>query len=44
MLCTKLYDVKHCHCASKIILPSVGGKDTDSNVAYEILQYDLNLC
>ena len=39
----KLYDVKHSQSGSTIILPSVGGKDTDPNLAYEILQYGLNL-
>ena len=39
----KLYDVKHSQSRSRIILPSVGGKDTDPNLAYEILQYGLNL-
>ena len=39
----KLYDVKHSQSGSTIILPSVGGKDTDPNLAYEILQYGLNM-
>ena len=39
----KLYDVKHSQSGRRIILPSVGGKDTDPNLAYEILQYGLNL-
>ena len=39
----KLYDVKHSQSSSRIILPSVGGKDTDPNLAYEILQYGLHL-
>ena len=39
----KLYDVKHSQSGSTIILPSVGGKDTDPNLAYEILQYGINL-
>ena len=39
----KLYDVKHSQSGSTIILPSVGGKDTDPNLAYEILQHGLNL-
>ena len=39
----KLYDVKNSQSGSRIILPSVGGKDTDPNLAYEILQYGLNL-
>ena len=39
----KLYDVKHSQSGSRIILPSVGGKGTDPNLAYEILQYGLHL-
>ena len=40
----KLYDVKHSQGGSTIILPSVGVKDTDPNLAYKILQYGLSLC
>ena len=29
--------------STRIILPSIGGKDTDPHVTYEILQYSLNL-
>ena len=39
----KLYDVKHSQSGSRIILPSVGRKDTSPNLAYKILQYGLNL-
>ena len=39
----KLYNVKHSQTGSRIILPSVGGKDIDPNLAYEILQYGINL-
>ena len=39
----KLYDVKHFQSGSRIILPAVGGKDTDPNLSYEILQYGLHL-
>ena len=39
----KLYDVKHSQSGSRIILPAVGGKDTDPTLAYEILQYGLHL-
>ena len=35
----KLFDVKNFSNSSRIILPSVGGRDTDLNVTYEILQY-----
>ena len=38
-----LYGVKHSQSGSRIILPSVGGKDTDPNLVYEILQYGVNL-
>ena len=33
----KLCDVKHSQSGSRVILPSVGGKDTDPNLAFEIL-------
>ena len=39
----ELYDVKHSQSGNRITLPSVGGKDTDPNLANEILQYLLNL-
>ena len=39
----KLCDVKHSQSSSTIILPSIRGKDTDPNLAYEILQYGLNM-
>ena len=40
----KLYDINNDNKNStRIILPSIGGKDTDPHVTYEILQYDLNL-
>ena len=39
----KLYNVKHSQSSSRIILPSVGGKDTDPNLGYEIAQYGLHL-
>ena len=39
----KLYDVKHSDSGSRILLPAVGGKDTDPTLAYEILQYGLHL-
>ena len=38
-----LYGVKHSQSGSRIILPPVGGKDTDPNLVYEILQYGVNL-
>ena len=40
----KLYDINNNNKNSTgIILPSIGGKDTDPHVTYEILQYGLNL-
>ena len=33
----KLYHVKHSQSSSTIILPSVGGKDSNANLAYKIL-------
>ena len=39
----ELYNVKNSQSGNRIILPSVGGKDTDPNLANEILQYLLNL-
>ena len=39
----KLYDIKHSQISSRIILPSVQGKDTFPILAYEILQYGLYL-
>ena len=39
----KLFDVKNFSKSSRIILPSLGGRDTDPNVAYEILQYGSRL-
>ena len=40
----KLYDINNDNKNStRIILPSIGGKDTDPHVTYEILQYGLNL-
>ena len=39
----ELYDVKHSQSGNRITLPSVGGKDTDLNLANETLQYLLNL-
>ena len=40
----KLYDINNDNKNStRIILPSIGGKDTDPHVTYEILQYGLDL-
>ena len=39
----KLFDVKNFSNSGRIILPSVGGRDTDPNVTYEILQYGSRL-
>ena len=39
----KMLDVKNFSNSSRIILPSVGGRDTDPNVTYEILQYGSRL-
>ena len=40
----KLYDINNDNKNNtRVILPSVGGKDIDPHVTYEILHYDLNL-
>ena len=40
----KLYDINNDNKNStRIILPSIGGKDTDTHATYKILQYGLNL-
>ena len=39
----KLFDIKSFSNSIRIILPSVGGRDTDPNATYEILQYNSRL-
>ena len=39
----KLYNIKHSQSGSTILLPSLGGKDKHRDLAYEILQYGLDL-
>ena len=39
----KLFDAKNFSNSSHIILPSVGGRDTDPNASYEVLQYGSRL-
>ena len=38
-----MFDVKNFSNSRRIILPSVGGRDTDPNVTHEILQYGSRL-
>ena len=39
----KLYNIRNTENSSRIILPSVGGKDTDPTLCFEILEYGLRL-